>query len=119
MIKTPSKFGIIFFQILHRDIEIRDISNKVMKAMDVFSICIKHLKDSLLEEINRKVASDILLTDIDFVITVPAIWGDAAKMFMREAAVTVSLFVDKINLRSNSLCMKAFHYFSVNFTRFL
>lgn len=60
--------------------------------MDVFSICIKHLKDSMLEEMNKKVASDIFLTDIDFVLTVPAIWGDAAKMFMREAAVQVSLF---------------------------
>ena len=64
-----------------------------MKAMEVFSICIKHLKDGLLEEINKKLTSDIMISDIDFVITVPAIWGDAAKMFMREAAVKVSLFI--------------------------
>lgn len=46
----------------------------------------------MLVEMNKKVASDIFLTDVDFVLTVPAIWGDAAKMFMREAAVQVSLF---------------------------
>ena len=58
--------------------------------MDVFSICIEYLKDNILKEINDKVTSDIFLRDIDFVITVPAIWGDPAKMFMREAAVKVS-----------------------------
>ena len=61
-----------------------------MKAMDVFSISIKHLKDNILEEINKRTASDIYLSDIDFILTVPAIWGDSAKMFMREAAVRVS-----------------------------
>lgn len=62
-----------------------------MKAMEVFQISIKHLKDSMLDEMNKKVAANILPTDVDFVITVPAIWGDAAKMFMREAAVKVRI----------------------------
>lgn len=61
--------------------------------MDIFSISIKHLKDSMLNEIDKRVASTILETDIDFVLTVPAIWGDAAKMFMREAAIQVSLWI--------------------------
>lgn len=33
--------------------------------------------------------------DLEYVLTVPAIWGDKAKMFMREAAVGVRLV--KIN----------------------
>ena len=47
----------------------------------------------MLNEIDKRVASTILETDIDFVLTVPAIWGDAAKMFMREAAIQVSLWI--------------------------
>ena len=62
--------------------------------MDVFSICIKHLKDSMLEQMEKTKTFDISEKDVDFIITVPAIWGDAAKMFMREAAVKVILFVD-------------------------
>lgn len=64
-----------------------------MKALDVFSICIKHLKDTMLEEMNKKLANDISEKDVDFIITVPAIWGDTAKMFMREAAVKVRLYL--------------------------
>lgn len=58
--------------------------------MDVFSIAIRHLKTNMLEEINKRVASNIYDKDVEFILTVPAIWGDAAKMFMREAAVQVS-----------------------------
>lgn len=61
-----------------------------MRAMDVFSIAIRHLKTNMLEEINKRVASNIYDKDVEFILTVPAIWGDAAKMFMREAAVQVS-----------------------------
>lgn len=32
------------------------------------------------------------MDDIDFVLTVPAIWDDTAKMFMREAAVQVDTY---------------------------
>lgn len=60
--------------------------------MDVFSISIRHLKDNMLVEMNKRVASTIKEDDVDFVLTVPAIWGDAAKMFMREAAVKVKYF---------------------------
>ena len=63
--------------------------------MDIFSISIKYLKDSMLNELNKRVTTTILATDIDFVLTVPAIWGDAAKMFMREAAIQVSLWIIK------------------------
>ena len=91
---------LFFFQTLHRDSEIKDISNKKMRAMDVFSICIKHLKDSMLEEMEKTKTFDISEKDVDFILTVPAIWGDAAKMFMREAAVKVILFVDLGGMQS-------------------
>lgn len=61
-----------------------------MKAMDVFAISIRHLKDNMLKKMNSNVTSDFFLKDIEFVLTVPAIWGDTAKMFMREAAIKVS-----------------------------
>lgn len=61
-----------------------------MIAMDIFSISIKYLKDTMLTAMNIRLADgEILEKDIDFVITVPAIWGDEAKLFMREAAIKV------------------------------
>jgi len=37
----------------------------------------------------KKQVSDIQQSDVLFVITVPAIWSDASKQFMREAAIAV------------------------------
>nr|XP_022295601.1 heat shock 70 kDa protein 12A-like isoform X2 [Crassostrea virginica] len=87
---------------LHRNSEITDASGKRMKAMDIFSISIKHLKDRMLNELNKRVAATILETDIDFVLTVPAIWGDAAKMFMREAAIQAGINTDQLVLALES-----------------
>lgn len=85
----------ISFQTLHRDCEINDITGKPMRAMDVFSLCIKHLKDTMIKVMAQKITFDIKETNIDFVLTVPAIWGDAAKLFMREAAINVRYMIDE------------------------
>ena len=66
-----------------------DITGKVMKALDVFSICIMHLKENLLTEMNKRFAVDVSEKDVHYVLTVPGIWGNAAKMFMRKAAAQV------------------------------
>lgn len=79
----------ISFQVLHRDCKIKDMTGKPMRAMDVFALCIKYLKDTMIEAMKQKITFDIEDKNIDFVITVPAIWGDAAKLFMREAAINV------------------------------
>lgn len=61
-----------------------------MRAMDIFSISIEYLKDTMLKTINMRLADGVLSEkDIEFVLTVPAIWGDEAKLFMREAAIQV------------------------------
>ena len=46
------------------------------------------LKEHLLKEVGKNYIGT-KDDDIDYVLTVPAIWGDKAKMFMREAAVKV------------------------------
>lgn len=77
-------------QKLHRDSELKDISGKPMKALDVFSLSILFMKTRILEELKRKFISiGIYEEDIAIVLTVPAIWGDAGKMFMQQAAFQV------------------------------
>jgi len=41
----------------------------------------------------KKQVSGIEQSDVMFVITVPAIWNDASKQFMREAAIKVSDYI--------------------------
>uniref|UniRef100_K1PQ01 Heat shock 70 kDa protein 12A n=1 Tax=Magallana gigas TaxID=29159 RepID=K1PQ01_MAGGI len=85
-------------KVLHRDCKIKDMTGKPMRAMDVFALCIKYLKDTMIEAMKQKITFDIEDTNIDFVITVPAIWGDAAKLFMREAAINAGIKSDQLTL---------------------
>ena len=68
---------------------IADVSGKKMKALTVFSKAIQYLKDDLLVEA-KKAVLNVKYDDVVWVLTVPAIWNDAAKQFMREAAQMVT-----------------------------
>lgn len=64
-----------------------------MDAMKVFTHCINHMRKHLLEDLENRTTAKITMDDITFVLTVPVIWNDTAKMFMREAAVQVNISV--------------------------
>lgn len=62
----------------------------------MFSYSIRFLKDHIMEEIKKSVIQEAAgAIDLEYVLTVPAIWGDKAKMFMREAAIGVRLSIIK------------------------
>ncbi|KAJ8298863.1 hypothetical protein KUTeg_022923 [Tegillarca granosa] len=65
--------------------EISDINGKRQPALKIFSLTINRLKQHLLSDFDRR-GIPYKNDDIHWVITVPAIWTDAAKQFMREAA---------------------------------
>ena len=74
---------------------IADENGKKCNAMEIFSIFIKHLADSVIEDAEKKLKQDgdirdIRLSDIDFFITVPSYWDDTVRMLMIEAAKSVS-----------------------------
>ncbi|XP_061183705.1 heat shock 70 kDa protein 12A-like [Saccostrea echinata] len=79
-----------------------DENKKELDAIVVFTHCIRYLKDHLLEQINKtlltKSETKIEVKDITFVITVPAIWDDTAKMFMRKAAEAAEIPSDQLLL---------------------
>jgi hypothetical protein len=83
--------------------KLRDDQGKLMKAIEVFAASIKYLKDHLIYKltessgvnetsVNNKQSqkAGILTNDILWVLTVPAIWSDSAKQFMRTAAEQVN-----------------------------
>jgi hypothetical protein len=72
---------------LGRNLLLEDASGKKLSAKLVFSLSIKHLKDDLLKLSENRISGGGLRDgDIKWVLTVPAIWNDGAKQFMREAA---------------------------------
>lgn len=65
--------------------------------MEIFSIFIEYLKDSLLETMNQSFNQNLIfVSDIDFVLVIPAVCGDGAKTFMHEAAIKVRWIFHKM-----------------------
>ncbi|KAL3889658.1 hypothetical protein ACJMK2_001992 [Sinanodonta woodiana] len=81
---------------LSRNTVIRDVTGKEMLAMDVISAGIEFLNEKMIEDLRH--FPIIRYTDIQWVLTVPAIWDDAAKQFMRLAAI-------KAGIRNESLTL--------------
>ncbi|XP_069131333.1 heat shock 70 kDa protein 12B-like [Argopecten irradians] len=93
------RFKMILYQQkeLNRTFHIKSLDGKTMPAMKVFSAAIGYLKDHLLGTCKLR-GADVHAHDIAWVLTVPAIWSDPAKQFMREAAVQAGLPSNQMQL---------------------
>ena len=71
-------------------------NGQFMKASDVFSEAIKYMKSSIIMLVEKRdMLNKITLENIRWILTVPAIWSDRAKHFMREAAEEVGNYLSK------------------------
>ena len=75
---------------ISRNLILEDGNGHTMNAMKVFSESIQYLKDHFVGKIE---SLKLVETDIHWVLTVPAIWKDNAKQFMREAAQQVFFYL--------------------------
>lgn len=81
-----------FKMMLHNklDIEkktyIEDAYGKPLLAREIFKHAIAFLRNDLKAECSKQLVGGIHDTDVLWVLTVPAIWNETAKRFMREAA---------------------------------
>lgn len=82
------KMTLYEFESIDQQIITEDEGGKSMPALVVFTESIKYLKQSLLDEVKNQ-QTDIQMNDIKWIVTVPAIWSDPAKMFMRRVSVEV------------------------------
>ena len=74
---------------------LEDITGRALPAIDVFSLSIRALKEHLIEELVKQ-GTGLEVDEIQWVLTVPAIWSDSAKQFMRASAEKV-LYVTNID----------------------
>ncbi|KAL7668731.1 hypothetical protein ACOME3_009422 [Neoechinorhynchus agilis] len=61
-------------------------NGKQILAMQIFTYALVYFKDHALRELSEQAGVNIVSSDVKWVITVPAIWRQPAKAFMREAA---------------------------------
>ena len=67
---------------------LEDITGKTLSAVDVFTLSIKALVDHLLSKL-KKQGNIIHKDEVQWILTVLAIWTDTAKQFMRTSAEKV------------------------------
>jgi len=72
--------------------EVQAVNGKQMLAIDIFTMAIEFMRKHLMHTVSNQVAS-IKESDVMFVITVPAIWNDTSKQFMRKAAIAVWMLI--------------------------
>lgn len=68
--------------------ELKEAGGKTLPAIAVFTLSIKALKDHLLDMLDTR-GTTLRAEEVLWVLTVPAIWTDSAKFFMRKAALKV------------------------------
>ena len=69
---------------------LKDACDKELPAKIVFKLAIGHLRKDMLKISDSRIAGEgIKPSEIHWVLTVPAIWNDSAKQFMRECATEV------------------------------
>nr|XP_036866989.1 heat shock 70 kDa protein 12A [Manis javanica] len=66
-------------------------NGKKVKALEVFAYALQYFKEQALKELSDQAGSEFENSDVRWVITVPAIWKQPAKQFMRQAAYQAGL----------------------------
>lgn len=85
----------VVLQTLGSSMEIKDHMGKPLAALEVFSKSLEYMKEKVLEKIQEKyedLVPVIKAERIHWIVTVPAIWDEFAKQFMREAAEKVRMY---------------------------
>uniref|UniRef100_A0A674JVH4 Heat shock protein family A (Hsp70) member 12A n=1 Tax=Terrapene triunguis TaxID=2587831 RepID=A0A674JVH4_9SAUR len=61
-------------------------NGKKVKALEIFAYALQFFKEQALKELSDQAGSEFENSEVRWVITVPAIWKQPAKQFMRQAA---------------------------------
>lgn len=84
---------------IERDVTLLDFAGKSLSAKRVFTLTIKYLVDDMKGMCDRQIANEAIKDEeIHWVLTVPAIWDDGAKQFMREAAQEAGIAKNKLSI---------------------
>ncbi|XP_060065909.1 heat shock 70 kDa protein 12A-like [Ylistrum balloti] len=94
---------------ISRSMKLYAQNRKPMLAMKVFTAAIQYMKDHLLETCKEKKV-EVFMADVRWVLTMPAIWSDRSKQFMRECAQQAGIpgyqLVMSLEAEAAALCCK-------------
>lgn len=77
--------------VINESMTIEDVAGRSFPAKSIFTSSIKALVDHFKKSFGKQNVSNLTDNDIKWVLTVPAIWSDAAKKFMRLCATDAGI----------------------------
>ena len=89
---TSLVYYYIIIQKLDRQTIVESFTGEKYYLVEVIAFLLKHLRDILIDYISRSTVP-FMTTDLEWVITVPALWNAQGKSMMREAAYLVSKYM--------------------------
>lgn len=90
---TKIKMRLLYKEKISRTDTIEDEWGKPMLGITILSMIIRYLKDDLFKRLEQR-GMPLRDQDILWVLTVPAIWSDAAKQFTKEATKEVYVVIN-------------------------
>ncbi|XP_052241029.1 heat shock 70 kDa protein 12B-like [Dreissena polymorpha] len=79
------------------DATIDDLEGNPYPAIELFTTTLRFLNGHLLKALHTK-SSTVLETEIQYIITVPAVWTDEARHFMKESAFRAGINKERLEL---------------------
>lgn len=81
-----------YFQSFGNSVEVEDHLGKPLAALEVFSKSLNYMREKVMEMLRKDDTHVANNKDIiEWIITVPAIWEEIAKQFVRKAAKKVNI----------------------------
>lgn len=90
--------------LLHMHTNAKSVDGREMPLMPIIRETLRYISQQALHKLKEQVGK-IVATKIRWVLTVPALWSEEHKLFMRKAAVEAGI-VDSTNSSQLLLCLE-------------
>jgi molecular chaperone DnaK (HSP70) len=90
--------------LLHMDEDAISVDGRTMPLMKVISESLRFISEKGFQKLGEQVGK-VVKTKIRWVLTVPALWNEEHKQFMRKAAIEAGI-IDELNSPNLMLCLE-------------
>ena len=91
--------------LFHMQLNAKSIDGREMPLMTVISESLKYIAQRALQKLEEQIGKCVNSKKIRWVLTVPALWSEEHKLFMRKAAVEAAI-IDQSNSANLLLCLE-------------
>jgi molecular chaperone DnaK (HSP70) len=91
--------------LFHMQTNVKSIDNREMPLMTVIAESLRFIANKALSKLEEQIGKGVQMSKIRWVLTVPALWSEEHKLFMRKAAVEANI-IDHSNSPNLLLCLE-------------